>query len=458
MNKPKTTRRTWFVYVLFAILYPSALSAQTQEVDLEAFIRMVEENSQDLEIARTDRSLAEVQQDLVRSQIYPMIGGQVGYQRNFLDVEQLAATYADGDSPYASSGMYPVEYEYVDVNDDNEFFFGVSLQQTLFDMSVFRALEASAQYTVLTEAIYETSRHAIITEAKRLYFQALLMQRVLEVRRSSEEIAFDNYEETQRRFENGLASRMQVLRAEVNWKITEPDRTQAERNLEIVRQHIKNLAGLPVDAEITLVGELDEYPELPEFLPASEIRMNRPDYQAYLNERRLRELNISAERATFYPSLSASLEYGWWTSDNSFDTGDPTDTMSLSLTMTVPIFYGGSRFATLHQAQLELRQTTTQIAQKENDIHTELESIRLTLLEAHQRIESAEQTRDTAQEAYDVTRTSLENGLVTQLELKDARVSLEQAQLGYYSAVYDYLSAYFDWQQAIGRGAALIEF
>jgi hypothetical protein len=34
------------------------------------------------------------------------------------------------------------------------------------------------------------------------------------------------------------------------------------------------------------------------------------------------------------------------------------------------------------------------------------------------------------------------------LELKEARVAYDQAQLNGYAAVYDYLDAYFDWEQA----------
>jgi outer membrane protein TolC len=50
---------------------------------------------------------------------------------------------------------------------------------------------------------------------------------------------------------------------------------------------------------------------------------------------------------------------------------------------------------------------------------------------------------------------SSRNGLATQLDLKDARLSLSGAQLNYYSAIFDYLNSYFQWQQAIGEGDKL---
>jgi outer membrane protein TolC len=437
---------------LVALAAPAATYAQAgsaEALDLARFLDFVERNSLQLENARTDRSLAETQEDLVRSQIYPFIAGQAGYTRNFLDIEQAVPVAADGSGDGVT---YPLVTQEIDVNRDNEFSLGLSVQQKIFDMSVFRALEASRQFTDLTGTVYEASRQGILTEAKRLFFQVLLLQEVLEVRRSSEEIARDNFLETQRRAEAGIASPMEVLRAEVNWKITEPDTSQAERNLNVALQGLKSLAGIPRDAEVSLEGSLDEFPPLPSFGDAFADRINRPDYQALVNQQRLRELNISAQRAAFYPSLSASLTWGWQRSDDGFELSDGTSVLTAGLALTIPIFYGGSRFASLTEAELELRRTRTEIALQDESIATELDRIRLTLDEASLRIESARQTLATAERAYAVTETSVESGLATQLELKDARVSLEAARLNHLSAVFDYLSAYFDWQLATGRG------
>jgi outer membrane protein TolC len=412
----------------------------------------VEANSLDLAGARTDRALAEVQERLARSQLYPTIAGQAAYNRNLLELEQEVPI---GASTQDAGGFYPLVTQPVDAIADNDFSLGFSLEQRLFDMSVFRALEASSQFTSLTGTAYEAARQAILTEAKRLFYRTLLLEEVLAVRRSSEETALENFQETERRFESGVASRLEVLRSEVNWKITQPATTQADRNLQIALQNLNDIAGLPLTQEVELAGSLESFPELPEFIGDEEVRASRPDYQVLLNERRLRELNVDAQRATFYPSLSATATYGRQASSDEFDLSDGSDTLSVGLAMTIPVFFGGSRFASMEQARLEVQKVNTQIAQEGSAIATELENIRLTLQEASQRIESAEQTLATAEEAYNVTESSVNSGLATQLELKDALVSLEAARLSYLSAVFDYLSAYFDWQRATGNGAEL---
>jgi outer membrane protein TolC len=363
--------------------------------------------------------------------------------------------YAVATPESPTTGIYPIETQDIDINANNDITAGISLRQKLFDMNVFRGLEASSQYTDLTATTYDAVRQGTVTRAKRLFYQTLLLKEVLEVREISEEIAYENYLDAKRRLDNGVASPLEALQAEVSWKLTEPNTSQARRNLNVAMENLRNLAGLPEDREIVLEGSLERLPELPEFLPAEDIRGRRPDYRLLLNEEALRKINISVERSKFYPSISASVNYGLQTGDDGFDfdLDDATDTLTAGITVSVPIFYGGSRFASLEKARLELQRTRSQMAQKESDISTELENIQLTLEEAKLRVDTARQTLETAEKAYEVSRTSVENGLATQLELKDARVSLEQARLGYLTAGFDYLSAYFDWQMATGRGA-----
>ena len=310
-------------------------------------------------------------------------------------------------------------------------------------------MQASQQLTSLAGSTYTATRHGLLTEAKRLFFQTLLLQAV---RRSSEAIALAGFAEAQQRFANGLASQLELLQAEVDWKITQPDTSQAERNFNVAVQNLKNFASLAQDQAIDLVGSLDEFPPLPDFDGAFENRATRPDYQVLLAARRLRELNIVAKRAAFYPTVSAALNYGWKASDDGFNLNNGVNVLSGGLTMTVPIFLGGSRAASLNQTRLELNQTNTEIAMFDDTIAAELETVRLRLEEAVLRIESAAQTRATVERALQVSQTSVDNGLATQRELNDTRVNLERAQLSYLSAVFDYLSAYFDWQLATGIG------
>jgi outer membrane protein len=426
-------------YLILILLATASLSltAQTVSLDLKAYLKLVEEHSLDLAAARTDRKLAETQETLARSAVYPMIGGEAGYVRNLTELTQ---DFGGTEIP---------------LNSENEFSFGLSVQQAIFDIKAFKGLEASRGYLELTGSIYESTRQGVLTFAKKLFYQTLLLEKVLEVRRSSEQIAYENFQETSAKFENGIASRMDLLRAEVNWKVTIPETSKASRNVDVASLNLKSMAGIDSGTAITLEGSLEEYPALPPENSLERILTARPDFQSLQQQRLLGKINLDAKKAEFYPRLSANFTYGWQAASDEFDLSDPTEIISAGLTLSIPVFYGGSRFAQLAQAQLEIEQTANSIDKKRDEIRTEIDNIRLSLKEAGDRIESASQTYTTAEQAYSITRTSVESGLATQLELKDARLSLEGAQLQYYSAIFDYLNAYFDWQSAVGEGDKL---
>ena len=100
---------------------------------------------------------------------------------------------------------------------------------------------------------------------------------------------------------------------------------------------------------------------------------------------------------------------------------------------------------------MELDKTNIRIKQTEELIYNQIQNIYLRLKEANQRILSAKANLTTVETAYTIAQKSADNGLATQLELKDARVLFDQTKLGYYAAIFDYLSAYYDWEQATGN-------
>lgn len=439
--------RRIIVSALLALTALSSLSAETYS--LADYLLKVEANSKDLYLARTDQDLAEVQEKLAKSQALPIVAGNAGYTRNFIDVEQPMAAYAD---PGAS---YEVQYVDVDVNSDNDFQFGVGLTQKVFDAAVFQAIQASKKYRGMTGTVYEATRQGILTAAKQLYYQTVLLEEVYKVNKTTEDLAYETYQDVKLKYENELASELDLLQAEVNWKINIPETTKSARNRDVAMNNLKHMGGLEPDEEVILSDTLIAFPARPAGMDLGEVLSSRPDYQVLQQELELREINIKANRAQFYPSLSATAQYGWQASDDDFDLSDPTDVFTVGLELTIPIFYGGSRFAQMEQVRLEKDQTRINILKKQDEVQIEIDNLQLSLDESASRIESAQATLDTARKAYQIMEVSSKSGLATQLELKDARNSLDGAQLNYYSAIYDYLSAYFSWQQAIGEGDQL---
>ena len=435
----------WFMGVF------SATSLQAEDLSLDMFLALVEENSKDLYLASLDQDLALVQEKLAKSSIRPIISGQVGYNRNVIEQTQSTAI---GAAPQVNpeTGLYDLYYAKVPSNYDNEMTFQVGLQQTLFDAAIINSLKASKKYTALTATVFEANRQGILTAAKKIYYQSLLLHEVYKVKKASEENAYEAYLDVQQKYSSQQVSEMDVLQAEVNWQINIPETTQAARNRDMAISNLKHMAGIGNEEDIKLMNSMSVLPDLPDTGDFGDILGKRPDYRTLQQTLSLKELNIDDARSEFIPSLTATAGFALMNyTDDALSDYDGR-AFQAGIALSIPIYYGGSRFAKIEKARLERDQAKMNLMKKQDDIRSEVENLSLLLKESSSRILSAETTLRTAEKAYNIIELSSRNGLASQMDLKDSRLNLDGAQLHYFKAIYDYLDAYFSWQQANGWG------
>ncbi|MCB2229776.1 TolC family protein [bacterium] len=428
--------------ILLICLAPTGVRLQAKEVDLDEFVSLVERYSKQLQIAEKDREEADAQKSEAIGLALPHISAQAGYTRNLSDVY----SYLDFSALSGEGGVSKI-----DMNRDNEFTAGVSLRQTLFSGTVFNAIAAARQYRRLTDYTYDATYQQILTLSKQAFSQALLLERVVTVAELAEQNAHDNYLDMKKRFESGLASEFQLLQAESRYRDAVPQTAATRRNLELALVDLKNFAGIPVDTTLELNGSLDRYPQLPKQVDIETVLAQRPDYNAMLWEEQLRKTNVSAQRSGYYPSLSAVAGYGYSAQSNDFKLEEENNSWTVGLMLSVPIYQGGETRAKVRQASVQLDKSRLEIARRRDEIEKEIKSVRLRLEEAHERISSANTALTTARKAFDIAEATARSGLTTQLELKDARVGLDQATVAYYSAVFEYLAAWYDWQRVTGN-------
>jgi outer membrane protein TolC len=424
-------RRTHlFPAMLLAVLLPTAAGGY----DLQAYLKLVEANSKDLQLARRDITAAQADVRAARAAVFPALGASVSYLRNLTPL-------------YYYQGGQKTEL----TGDNNQFALGIQASQNLFNLQAFSGMRASDEYRTLSTELFDVQRSAILSAAKKAFYQALLLEQVYQVRKASEENALENYRNAQSRYENGLVSQLAALQAEVAWKTKIPETTLARKNLDIAMLNLKDLAGLAEDQELRLEGDLGDYPPLPQAPGMDKVLEARPDYRALLAQHRLRQIEVEAARAQAYPTVAASVQYGFSAQSDKLRLEQENNALQLQLSVTVPIYSGGYVASQIDKAENEVARSLLSLEKKRREVSIDLDGLSLRLREAHERILSAQTTAATAEKALSITRASLESGLATQLDLKDAQVSYDGARLGYYSAIYDYLDAFFDWEQTTGR-------
>ncbi|MEE9118846.1 MAG: TolC family protein [Calditrichia bacterium] len=425
------------------IVLISIFTSFSQSYTLEQFIQLVEKNSKDLQMAQKELEMADAQYKEALSTALPKIFAEGTYNRNLAKMF-LFVDFPDVDTGEMTSQKFQLSF-------NNDFNAMAMIQQTLFSLQIGDALRAASQYEKLTNYVYDYSHQTIITIAKKGYYRALLLKKVWEVKEAAEKNARENFENVEKKFENGLVSEFEMLQAEVNWKNKIPETSQAKRNYEMGMIMLKTFAGIELETPLVLEGNLDSYPVLPDSLGLETVLKQRADYNALLWERNLRKTNVSAQKSEFFPYLTGHFVYNFTSSSDKFDFDRRNSAYFVGVKLNIPIYTGGYTGAQVQKARIDLDKTDIKVLQSQDEVFRSIKNIRLRLREAYSRILSADKTRESAFRAFEIAETSADNGMATQLELADSRVQLELAVLNFYVATYDYLDAYYDWQLAIGQ-------
>lgn len=433
--------RKWVLIVtgLFWIINAQAFAL---EYDLDSYIDAVLKHNKDLQLAVHEKEIAKAQKKEALATALPKIGIEAGYTRNITDYYM----YFDMGSIQPGAGIQKVP-----ALRNNEFSSSLGIEQTLFSPTVGNALTASKQYQKLTDHAYEYAKQNVITGAKKVFYQCLLLEELKKVALASELNAKDNYENVRLKYENGQVSQFELLQSETRWKAAIPDRLQAERNLTLALNSFRNLAGISLNEPVKLKGTLAKAPELPQRKQTGAVLEYRPDYQMLEWESKLRETNVKASKLISQISLKGNLAYALSAASNEMKLDEKNDLLLAGVTLSVPLYLGGYQRAQVQKAKVEVAKTNVNISKKAEEINNEIENAFLRMKEARQRIELANATMKTAQKAFTIAETTTHEGLTTQLQLKDARFAQDQAQISYYMAIYDYLDAIFDYKLATGE-------
>jgi outer membrane protein TolC len=325
------------------------------------------------------------------------------------------------------------------------------VSQALFNMKAYHALKFGREYTAVRRTQYEETRRSLLTAAKKTYFQAVLLNEIVKVKEASETTDRDNHRDVKRKFEAGAVPELDVLQAEVAWKTKIAETAQARKNLQVALVAMKALAGMPPDAAAFPSEALAEVPPLPDAADPDRAAAARPDYELLLRGRRMAEIAVDLARADRYPAVSASLSYGYSAANDRFSAGGGTDVLQLGIKIDLPVYTGGAVSTNVEIEKISLEKSDIGLAKMRDAVAAEISQIRLSLEEAKQRIDSAKALVAVAEKAHALAKLSRENGLLTQLELGEASVQLENARIGRSAAVFDYLAAYFDWEKATGK-------
>lgn len=329
------------------------------------------------------------------------------------------------------------------------------LTQSVLDWQSIQQTRSDGQQVQAAKFSYKDARELVVFVVTSAYLQAVADVARVDTAVAQEATAQALYRQADDQRTAGTTARIDVLRAQVELQTRQQQLISARNDLAKQKIVLERVVGLAPGQEFTL-ADTALYSPGPT-LSLAEARKRaydaRADYQSALAQVRAAELARKAAFAGYYPSLSASVDYGdiGVTADGSHGTVDALATLK------VPIFQGGRVHGDVLQAEAALRQSRERLANLRAQIDQDVRNAFLDLQSASQQVEVARSSVDLASQTLEQARDRFAAGVADNIEVVQAQEALASANETLISSLYTYNVSKIELGRALGHAEASVQ-
>jgi len=231
----------------------------------------------------------------------------------------------------------------------------------------------------------------------------------------------------QNRREAGVATGIDVARAETRLANQQVQLAQAQTNLDSARLGLLRVAGAPLSSQLSLTEEMRFAPELP---PDREQTIQRAladriELKTAQEQLRIAEAQRKAALAGWAPSVSVFGDYG--SSGLKVNEVD-LPTRSIGVRVDVPLFNGGRTRSEAQVAASRQRQAEMQLndlrAAVEKDVRQALDN----LATREEQVKAAQKAVTLAERELNLAQDRFRNGVADNIEVVNAQTAVENAR------------------------------
>lgn len=344
-------------------------------------------------------------------------------------------------------GGQPME---IKVGRDNNISTSATASMPLVNASLWESLKLSGMDVELAVEQARSSKIGMVKQVKQAFYAVLLAQKSLDVVTQVYENAQKNYEKAEQRFNVGKASEVERLRAQVTMMNAEPNVSSAENAVLLATWQLKAVMGIDLDTDVEVVGDLNDYTQqmLAPYVSEDDLSNNSSLVQLDIQNRML-ESTIRMQKKQYLPTLAANINYNYSAMGDDKLSWFPSSTAALSL--SIPVFDGFQKHFNIKQSQVNKSMLELQREDVERNLHIGIRNYNDQMALCIKNYEAANATVAIAQKSYDISEKMYEVGKATLVELNDAQLALQQAQLTQAQAVYNFMVAKASLDELIGK-------
>ncbi len=335
----------------------------------------------------------------------------------------------------------------------NDHLFSLSANEVAFNGGADIAnLQQSKVNLKIQEETLRARKLDVEFEAKRLYYGLLLAYDTERIAQDLVDQAEAHYEDVKDKFDQGTASRFDLLQSAVNVSLQIPELVKAQKSIELVMAELNKLLSLPVYGPVRLLGHLVYSPiAIREDGFLKEAYVDRPEMILRSLGVDMQKWVIDMARAGRLPQVTGDLDL-YYRGDRVGDMFNSRhNNWFTGVTVSIPVFDGFSTKAKVDEAKARYAQAGLE---KENTADQTAVDVRRACLDLRQAEAIILSQRDSvvqAEEALRISEVRYDNGVGTNLDVLDSMVALSQVERNLVSGIYDYIMAKAYLYKSMGK-------
>ncbi len=422
------------VILLFCFMSFSCWAEEPKNLTLEESIQIAFETNKKILAAKEKLGIAKGELIVARAGFLPTLSLGGNYLRldkgQKISIEEGTEIVVSGEDTYSATA---------------------TIEQPIFTWGrILNSYRQASSSQKIQEQDYNRERNLLRFKVTGSFYSLILAEELFNLSQESYTQMERHLRQVEERYENGLASKFDLLRARVQLANLKPQLIRSKNSLSLAQNYFKSLLGLPSQDEVKLRGELKYEPTEIELSQAiKEALKNRPEIVSLKEQENIALAQVRLAGASNKPTLSAIYNYQFQKPYHWKDEwGKEWNAMAV---LQFPIFRGFSTKGKVLQSQSQLREARYNIEDKNEEIELEVREAYLNLRQEEETIISQRENVGQAEEAMGIAEKRYVSGLITNLEFMDVQLALTQAKTAYLQALANYLIAKARLTKAMGR-------
>lgn len=426
------------VFLSFSAIHSvSAEEAVQRILTLKESLQIASEHDIHLLLSqeRLVQALARIEQN--KSLLYPQLSLSSSERRQTRDLRSSGISFT-GDPLVGPFNTFDARAE---------------LTQTLFDPSTISRLKSAQAGEKLSKAELRKTKEDVLALIANMYInarrslQSLFYAETVLARESKRREIIQN------RIENGISTDLELKQIQAGYDAAVSFQKQMETQALNARLDLLAALGLDLNQDIQFSNEdhLDFFMVQPE---QTELEgKDLPEMEVAKQEFLVSQHNRAAAKSEYFPKISAKADYGL----SGIKPTDGSETYTLGVQATWPLFDGGFRRSNIKEAESKLKSSEANVRDIKMKLNAKIIQLHESVNQAEFLVTEKSSKLDSMQKQLALTQKRLEDGTATDVELLESSSQEAMAQDEVNEAKAVLLISEVNWAHVLGKMESWVE-